>query len=91
MCCWQDTAGQAPGRSPQLALTCKRPHFLLRLDYSRLSDIDDTVGYWHVVASGSGSRVTYSAALLLKGWWPKPVIDMLLATSLGPLLRVASA
>jgi len=78
------------------------------LDYSRNSDIDDTVraaaaaalppcpawrasrprlqvGYWHVGPrnGGSSSRVTYSAALLLKGWFPKPVVDFLLSTTLG--------
>jgi len=55
------------------------------LDYSRNSDIDDTVGYWHVAPrnGGSSSRVTYSAALLLKGWFPKPVVDFLLSTTLG--------
>jgi len=59
-----------------------------RLDYSRNSDIDDTVGYWHVAplnkADGSThSRVTYSAALTLKGWFPKPVVDILFATTIG--------
>jgi len=59
-----------------------------RLDYSRNSDIDDTVGYWHVAplrrANGElHSRVTYSAALTLKGWFPKPVVDILFATTIG--------
>lgn len=59
-----------------------------RLDYSKFSDIDDTVGYWHVAPRvGPGgeahSRVTYSAALTLRGWFPKSVIDFLMATTLG--------
>jgi hypothetical protein len=43
------------------------------------------VGYWHVqpLHGGTASRVTYSAALLLKGWFPKPVVDFLLSTTLG--------
>jgi len=43
------------------------------------------VGYWHVqsIQGGAASRVTYSAALLLKGWFPKPVVDFLISTTLG--------
>eukprot|EP00967_Tisochrysis_lutea_P067688 scaffold88482_cov32-Tisochrysis_lutea.AAC.1 len=43
------------------------------------------VGYWHVesIEDGAASRVTYAAALLLKGWFPKPVVDFLLSTTLG--------
>lgn len=55
----------------------RRPQ-VFHLDYSRFSDLDDSVGYWHVeprtAADGSDiSRVTYSAALALRGWWPKAV------------------
>ena len=59
-----------------------------RLDYSRESDLDDSVGYWHVAplpqADGRmHSRVTYMAALGLRGYWPKAIIDILFATTLG--------
>jgi len=59
-----------------------------RLDYSRESDLDDSVGYWHVVPvtlpdGSEGARVTYMAALALRGWFPKSVIDILFATTLG--------
>ena len=59
-----------------------------QLDYSRNSDLDDSVGYWHVApmvqADGTThSRVTYMAALALRGWFPKSVIDILFATTLG--------
>ena len=35
------------------------------------------------IEDGAASRVTYAAALLLKGWFPKPVVDFLLSTTLG--------
>lgn len=59
-----------------------------RLDYSRDSDLSDSVGHWHVVPlsrpdGSTHSRVTYSAALTLRGWFPKAVIDLLFATTLG--------
>lgn len=59
-----------------------------QLDYSRESDLDDSVGYWHVVpltqADGRvHSRVTYMASLKLRGYFPKTVIDFLFATTLG--------
>ena len=59
-----------------------------RLDYSRDSDIDDTVGHWHVVAvpgpdGATYTRVSYSAALTLRMWLPKYVVDLLFATTLG--------
>ena len=43
------------------------------LDYSRNSDLDDTVGHWHVVAidgpdGAVHSRISYSAALTLCGY-----------------------
>mmetsp|Transcript_35550 Transcript_35550/g.74663 ORF Transcript_35550/g.74663 Transcript_35550/m.74663 type:complete len:291 (+) Transcript_35550:83-955(+) len=61
----------------------KQNSMTFRMDYTRLSDLDDTIGYWHVEPTDTGSRVTYSAALILRGWWPKPVVNMLLSTSLG--------
>ena len=91
-----------------------------RLDYARNSDLDDTVGKWHVVpiAMPDGSthsrvreraneehcpksaahlirvrltallslcslQVSYSAALTLRMWLPKAVIDMLFSSTLG--------
>jgi len=58
------------------------------LDYSRFSDVEDTTGYWHVaeIAGPGGARharVSYMAAMILRGWWPKSVTDFLLATTLG--------
>jgi len=59
-----------------------------RLDYSRNSDLDDTVGKWHVkpIPGPDGtthSRVSYSASLTLRMWLPKTVVDMLFASTLG--------
>ena len=48
------------------------------LDYSRRSDIDDTVGYWYVAPEGRAScRVYYSCECKLRGWVPAPVYNML--------------
>jgi hypothetical protein len=48
------------------------------LDYSRRSDIDDTVGYWFVEPTGRAScRVFYSCECKLRGWVPTPVYNML--------------
>lgn len=49
-----------------------------RLDYSRRSDLDDTVGYWYVDSTGrASSRVFYSCECKLRGWVPGPVYAML--------------
>lgn len=49
-----------------------------RLDYSKRSDLDDTVGYWYVNPSGRAScRVYYSCECKLRGWVPGPVYNML--------------
>eukprot|EP00322_Chrysochromulina_rotalis_P002968 CAMPEP_0115851228 /NCGR_PEP_ID=MMETSP0287-20121206/12374_1 /TAXON_ID=412157 /ORGANISM="Chrysochromulina rotalis, Strain UIO044" /LENGTH=286 /DNA_ID=CAMNT_0003305255 /DNA_START=132 /DNA_END=992 /DNA_ORIENTATION=+ len=66
----------------------KHNSMTFRLDYSRNSDLDDSVGYWHVAPlpredGSTHSRVTYMAALALRGWFPKSVIDFLFATTLG--------
>jgi len=58
------------------------------LDYTRFSDVEDTTGYWHVAPitgpdGAQHSRVSYMAAMMLRGWWPKSVTDFLLATTLG--------
>jgi hypothetical protein len=50
------------------------------LDYSRQSDLDDSVGYWRVTplsASPPLSRLEYSVQILLKGWVPGFVADMI--------------
>ena len=44
-----------------------------RLDYSRQSDVFDSVGYWNVEPMGSGSRVFYTQTSLLPAWIPGPV------------------
>ena len=43
------------------------------LDYSRRSDLFDSVGYWHVEAIGKGSRVYYTQDTLLPSWIPATV------------------
>ena len=51
-----------------------------QLDYSRLSDLDDSTGYWLVYpAPGHDgySRVEYTVDLRMSGWVPKMVEDML--------------
>lgn len=47
-----------------------------RLDYSRQSDFDDTVGFWRVEALSEKpgwSRVYYSVDLKAAGWVPPPI------------------
>ena len=54
------------------------------LDYSKRSDIDDSVGYWYVQPSGrASSRVYYSCECKLRGWVPGPVYSMLTKEALG--------
>ena len=48
------------------------------LDYSRRSDLDDSVGYWYVEPTGrTTSRVFYSCECKLRGWVPPPVYSLL--------------
>lgn len=48
------------------------------LDYSRLSDLDDSVGYWRVTpVSATVSRLEYSVDVRFKGWVPGFVQDMI--------------
>lgn len=48
------------------------------LDYTRLSDLDDSVGYWRVTAvSPTVTRVEYSVDIRFKGWIPGFVQDMI--------------
>lgn len=48
------------------------------MDYSRLSDLDDSVGYWRVTAvSPTVSRLEYSVDIRFKGWIPGFVQDMI--------------
>mmetsp|Transcript_20409 Transcript_20409/g.42567 ORF Transcript_20409/g.42567 Transcript_20409/m.42567 type:complete len:291 (-) Transcript_20409:46-918(-) len=47
------------------------------LDYSRKSDIDDSVGFWYVAKEGSGSRVYYSVEVSMFDWVPNIVMDIL--------------
>lgn len=51
-----------------------------QLDYTRLSDIDDSTGYWLVYDAPDRpgyTRVEYTVDLRLKGWIPGFVEDML--------------
>jgi len=43
------------------------------LDYTKKSDVFDSVGYWHVEAQPWGSRVYYTQDSLLPSWIPAPV------------------
>ena len=56
-----------------------------KLDYTRNSDFDDAVGKWYVepIGDGSSSRVFYSAALQLRIWLPKFVVNALFESTLG--------
>lgn len=48
------------------------------LDYSRLSDLDDSVGYWRVTAlSPTVTRLEYSVDIRFKGWIPGFVQEMI--------------
>mmetsp|Transcript_8920 Transcript_8920/g.29587 ORF Transcript_8920/g.29587 Transcript_8920/m.29587 type:complete len:278 (+) Transcript_8920:43-876(+) len=55
------------------------------LDYSRRSDIDDSVGYWYVEpgAGRASSRVYYSCECKLRGWVPSPVYNVLTKEALS--------
>jgi hypothetical protein len=57
---------------------------VFHLDYSRRSDIDDSVGYWFVQPSGrASSRVYYSCECKLRGWVPGPVYNVLTKEALS--------
>jgi hypothetical protein len=51
------------------------------LDYSRKSDLDDSVGYWYVIPHpdnpGEWSRVYYSVQVSMFPWVPKFVVDFM--------------
>lgn len=48
------------------------------LDYSRQSDLDDSVGYWRVTPlSPTQTRLEYSVDIRFKGWIPGFVQDMI--------------
>ena len=50
------------------------------LDYSRLSDLDESVGYWRVTALGTEpprTRLEYSVDIRFKGWIPQFAQDMI--------------
>lgn len=53
------------------------------LDYSRNSDFDDSVGYWRVTPLDSTtSRLEYSVAILVKGYVPDFIVDMVTSKGL---------
>uniref|UniRef100_A0A7S4JU22 Coenzyme Q-binding protein COQ10 START domain-containing protein n=1 Tax=Prymnesium polylepis TaxID=72548 RepID=A0A7S4JU22_9EUKA len=43
------------------------------LDYSRYSDVHDSVGYWQVLPHNGGSRVFYATDSVLPTWIPGPI------------------
>lgn len=50
------------------------------LDYSRQSDLDDSVGFWRVTSLSTSpvrSRVEYSVDVRIKGWVPGFIADMI--------------
>lgn len=53
------------------------------LDYSKRSDMDDSVGYWYLQPTGpERCRVYYSCVTRLRTWVPKPVYALLTKTAL---------
>lgn len=57
---------------------------VFHLDYSKRSDLDDSVGYWYVEPTGrSSSRVYYSCECKLRGWVPPPVYSLLTKEALN--------
>lgn len=69
-----------------------------RLDYTRTSDFDDTVGFWWVepLADKPGwSRIYYSASVKARGWVPPPIekafANIGLKTSVSWLKRESEA
>eukprot|EP00967_Tisochrysis_lutea_P114178 scaffold181761_cov35-Tisochrysis_lutea.AAC.2 len=64
---------------------------VFHLDYSRRSDIDDSVGYWYVQPSGrASSRVYYSCECKLRGWVPGPVYNVLTKEALSKVRTLPS-
>lgn len=50
------------------------------LDYGRLSDLDESVGYWRVTSLGTEpprTRLEYSVDIRFKGWIPQFAQDMI--------------
>jgi len=57
---------------------------VFHLDYSKRSDLDDSVGYWYVEPTGrTTSRVYYSCECKLRGWVPPPVYSLLTKEALN--------
>ena len=55
------------------------------LDYSRQSDIFDSVGFWHVESlPGGSSRVYYTQDTMLPNWIPASLRKKVLAPAAGP-------
>lgn len=53
------------------------------LDYTKQSDLDDSVGYWFVQPRRRDScRVFYSCETKLRGWVPAPVYSLLVKAAL---------
>lgn len=56
---------------------------IFNLDYSRQSDIDDSIGYWYVQQRGpEDCRVYYSCVTKLRTWVPGPVYSLLTKVAL---------
>ena len=57
---------------------------VFKLDYSRQSDLDDSVGYWYAQPRGpTACRVFYSTECKLRGWVPAPVYNVLTKKALS--------
>lgn len=63
---------------------CAAQHCMtFQLDYSKQSDLDDSVGYWFVQPRRRDScRVFYSCETKLRGWVPAPVYALLIKAAL---------
>jgi hypothetical protein len=63
----------------------ERGYMSWQLDYSRQSDLDDSVGYWlvrEVPGRPGWTRVDYSVDLRVTGWVPQFVQDLLVKQGL---------
>lgn len=57
---------------------------VFNLDYSKQSDLDDTVGYWYArPRSPTSCRIFYSTECKLRGWVPAPVYNILAKQALA--------
>lgn len=71
---------------PDLEAGEPRPYYITwTLDYSRESDLDDSVGYWYVIPHPDKpgmSRLFYSIDMRTRGWMPGFIRNMIAARGL---------